>query len=61
MKSYRVHTIVIGRNLPVITQTLPFKPTVNFMPLLELMLVANAPPLAVEDLFQVIAGPDHGA
>jgi hypothetical protein len=61
MRSYRVLTTVIGRKLAVVPQFLQTKPAVIFMPLLELMLAANAPPLASEDLFRVIAGPHRGA
>jgi hypothetical protein len=57
MTSYRVHTVVIGRNLPVIVQHLPAKPVVDAMPLLRLMLQANARPIE-DEMFQVVAGPE---
>ena len=56
MSSYRVHTVVIGRNLPVIIQHLPAKPVLDAMPLLRLMLMANADPIE-DEMFQVVAGP----
>jgi hypothetical protein len=57
MITYRVHTIVVGRNMPVIVQAFEVKPApLDAMPLLRLMLAADAEPLGHE-VIQVIFGP----
>jgi hypothetical protein len=54
--SYRVHTILIGCNMPVIVQHFSFKPYIDAMPLLRLMVQANAG-LLENGVIQVLAGP----
>jgi hypothetical protein len=43
--------------LPVIVQHLPAKLVADAMPLLRLMLQANARPIE-DEMFQVVAGPE---
>ena len=54
---YRVHTLLVGRNLPLIIQELATEPApIDAMPLLRLMLEAEALPLE-GDMIRIIAGP----
>jgi hypothetical protein len=53
---YRVHTILVGRNMPVIIQRFPVKPAMDAEPLLRAILLADAELLA-DHTFQAVAGP----
>ena len=53
---YRVHTIIVGRNIPLIIQRLSVRPTMEVYSLLELILLADAP-IPDDAVIQVIAGP----
>jgi hypothetical protein len=54
---YRVHTLLVGRNLPEIIQDLPAEPApIDAMPLLRLMMQAETSPIE-DEMIRMIAGP----
>jgi hypothetical protein len=57
---YRIHTLLVGRNLPEIIQDLPEEPTpIDAVPLLRLMLQAETFQVEAQ-MIRFIAGPSVG-
>jgi hypothetical protein len=52
---FRVHTILVGYDMPVIFQRFPVKPAMNAEPLLRLILQADTE-LSAKHSFQAVAG-----